>query len=150
MRVGVIADTHGKVLPSVFTAFDGVSLILHAGDIGGEQVIMELETMARVIAVRGNTDRELAPPRFPDTRQLTLEGVTIFLCHEPFRAASLSPMPDVVIHGHTHQARQDITAHTLWFNPGSASKVRFGRDALSVGILLLQDGRVEAQMIPLR
>ena len=74
MRIGVIADTHGKVLPEVHDAFAGVSLILHAGDIGGDAVLAELETIARVIAVRGNTDMDLAPPLFPDTRRLTLEG----------------------------------------------------------------------------
>ncbi len=150
MRIGVIADTHGKVLPEVFAAFAGVSLILHAGDIGGEQVLCELETIARVIAVRGNTDRDLAPPLFPDTRRLLLAGVDLFLCHEPFRAASLSPMPQVVIHGHTHQARREMIEHTLWFNPGSASTARFGRDILTVGILLLQDGQAEGEIVPLR
>lgn len=148
MRIGVIADTHGKVFPEVLTALAGVSLILHAGDIGGEQIVSELETIARVVAVRGNTDTDLAPPRFPDTRRLTLEGVEIFLCHEPFRAASLSPMPQVVIHGHTHVARVDIIEHTLWFNPGSAGKAQFSHGALSVGILLLREGRAEGQIIP--
>jgi putative phosphoesterase len=75
MRIGVISDTHGKVLPEVFDAFKGVSLIFHAGDVGGDAVLAELETIARVIAVRGNVDVDLAPPLFPDTRRLTLEGV---------------------------------------------------------------------------
>jgi len=150
MRIGVIADTHGKVLPEVFAAFAGVSLILHAGDIGGEQVIIELETIARVVAVRGNTDKDLAPPLFPDTRRMTLEGVDIFLCHEPFRAADLSPMPALIIHGHTHQPRNEVIDHTRWFNPGTAGKPQFGRNDLTVGILTLEQGRVEAEIVPLR
>ncbi len=43
LHIGVIADTHGKVLPEVYAALAGVSLILHAGNIGGEAVIAELE-----------------------------------------------------------------------------------------------------------
>ncbi len=81
---------------------------------------------------------------------MTLEGVDIFLCHEPFRAAALSPLPDVIIHGHTHQARREIIDGTLWFNPGSASKARSGRDVLSVGLLVLEQGKVEARIVPLR
>jgi len=150
MRIGVIADTHGKVSPEVFTAFAGVSLILHAGDIGGDGIITELETIARVVAVRGNTDKDLASPFFPDTRRLIVEGVELFLCHEPFRAVSLSPMPQVVIHGHTHLARREIIEHTLWFNPGSASITKYEHDALTVGILLLRDGCAEGEIVRLR
>ncbi len=149
MRIGVIADTHGWVPPEVFTALAGVSLILHAGDIGGEKVIAELEAIARVVAVRGNTDGDLGPPRYPDTRRLTLAGVDLFLCHEPTRAAGLTPPPDVIIHGHTHQARNERVGETLWFNPGTAGKPQFNRRALSVGVLTLEDGRVTAEIVAL-
>ncbi|MHB9132868.1 MAG: metallophosphoesterase family protein [Armatimonadota bacterium] len=150
MRIGVIADTHGKVLPEVHQALAGVSLILHAGDIGGEEVIWELETIARVIAVRGNTDAGFGPPQFPDTRRLTLEGVDIFLCHEPARAAIVTPSPDVIIHGHTHQPKNVLIGETLWFNPGTASKPQFGRNDLTVGILTLDKGTVHGEIVPLR
>jgi uncharacterized protein len=140
MRIGVIADTHGKVPAGVHEAFAGVGLILHAGDIGGEHVIAELETIARVVAVRGNTDKDLGPPLYPDTRRLTLEGVDLVLCHEPFRAASLAEPPDVVVHGHTHTARNEEVGATLWFNPGTAGKPQFGQHAQTVGVLTLKDG----------
>ncbi len=149
MRIGVIADTHGKVLPEVHDAFSGVSLILHAGDIGDEAVISELATIARVIAVRGNVDAGFAPPLYPDTRRLTLEGVDIFLCHEPARAANIIPPPDLVIHGHTHHPRNEQVGTTLWFNPGTAGKPKVaGR--YTVGILVLEDGDVHGEIIPLR
>jgi putative phosphoesterase len=149
MRIGVIADTHGWVPAAVFNAFAGVSLILHAGDIGGDKVIAELEAIARVIAVRGNTDVDLCPPLFPDTRRLTLEGVDIFLCHEPARAAGLTPPPDVIITGHTHQARNERVGETLWFNPGTAGKPQFNRRALSVGILTLAHGEATGEIVTL-
>jgi putative phosphoesterase len=149
MRIGVIADTHGKVLPEVHDAFAGVSLILHAGDIGSDAVIAELETIARVIAVRGNVDSGLAPPLFPDTRRLTLEGVDIFLCHEPARAANLTPAPAVVICGHTHHARNEVVGDTRWFNPGSAGKPKVA-GLYTVGILTLKDGHAEGEIIRLR
>lgn len=149
MRIGVIADTHGRVVPAVHTALAGVNLILHAGDIGGEAVLYELETIARVIAVRGNTDQDLTPPQFPDTRRLTLEGVEIFLCHQPERAAGLSPRADVIIHGHTHAPRNEMQDGTLWFNPGTAGKKQFGRNHLTVGILTLEGGQAHGEIIPL-
>jgi len=32
--IGIISDTHGLLRPEVIEAFNDVSLILHAGDIG--------------------------------------------------------------------------------------------------------------------
>jgi putative phosphoesterase len=150
MRIGVISDTHGRLLPEVFEAFSGVSLILHAGDIGGEGLIGDLETIASVVAVRGNTDTDLGPPRYPDTRRLTLEGVEIFLCHQPAHAVGITPVPNVIIHGHTHVPRNEVVDGTLWFNPGTAGKPQFGRNALTVGILTLEAGAAHGEMISLR
>lgn len=149
MRVGVISDTHGRVPPGVHEAFAGVALILHAGDIGREDVIVELETIARVVAVRGNTDIGFHPPVYPDTRRFTLEGVDVFLCHEPYRAEGLTPPPGVVVHGHTHKARNDVIDGVRWFNPGTAGKPQFDARALTVGILTLENGRACGEIIEL-
>lgn len=146
MRIGVISDTHGVVPPGVHTALAGVSLILHAGDIGGDRVMAELAMIARVVAVRGNTDRDLEPPLFPDTRRLTLEGVTIFLCHEPARTADAGSA-DVIITGHTHQAKIERRDHALWLNPGTAGKRQFGQTELTAAILTVQDGKAEAEIV---
>lgn len=147
MRIGVIADTHGRVPAKVYDVFAGVSLILHAGDIGGEAVLAELETIARVVAVRGNTDRDLPPAQFPDTRRLTLDGADIFLCHEPYRAVNIDPLPDVIIHGHTHAAKNRCEGHTLWLNPGTAGKAQFGQNDLTVAILTVGEGEPRAVIV---
>ncbi len=54
--IGLISDTHGLVRPDVHTALAGVELILHAGDVGGDDMLDELALIAPVRAVRGNTD----------------------------------------------------------------------------------------------
>ena len=56
MRLGVIADTHGLLRPQVFDAFAEVDHILHAGDLGSLDLLTELEALAPVTAVYGNTD----------------------------------------------------------------------------------------------
>lgn len=55
--VGVISDTHGLLRDEVKRAFRGCSRIIHAGDIGTLSVLQDLERIADVVAVRGNTDR---------------------------------------------------------------------------------------------
>lgn len=73
VEIGIISDTHGLVRPEVYEAFEGVDLILHAGDIGSLDVIIELEPVAPVRAVVGNIDVDLGQ-RFKKKCPLKLKG----------------------------------------------------------------------------
>jgi putative phosphoesterase len=62
VRIGLVADSHvGEFLdelpPWVPDVLDGCDLILHAGDLSVIRVLADLETIAPVIAVRGDHDR---------------------------------------------------------------------------------------------
>ena len=56
MKIGVISDTHGYLDPQLAEVLAGVDAILHAGDVGSEEVLRDLEGLAKVYAVRGNVD----------------------------------------------------------------------------------------------
>ena len=56
MEIGVISDTHNFLDPKIPERFAGVGHILHAGDIGLPWILQELERVAPVTAVGGNTD----------------------------------------------------------------------------------------------
>jgi putative phosphoesterase len=129
-RVGIVADTHGSLLPDVTRALEsaGVGLILHAGDIGSERVLAALEQVAPVVAVSGNGDEPLYH-RFPWDLCLTLEGRRVLLCHwydnfgriHPRYARIVSEWrPDALVYGHTHQALRERRGETLFLNPGYA------------------------------
>ena len=49
--VGLVSDTHGLLRPEIFSALEGVDLILHAGDVGGRSILDELSAIAPVRAV---------------------------------------------------------------------------------------------------
>ena len=79
-RIGLISDTHGLVRPEVHGALAAVEMILHAGDVGGEEVLDELSTIAPVHAVSGNTD----PPgdrRLHQALDISVGGFTIHVSH---------------------------------------------------------------------
>src|SRR5205814_2116556 len=42
MRVGIISDTHGVLHPRVPEVFAGVDHIIHAGDVGGGEILRAL------------------------------------------------------------------------------------------------------------
>ncbi|PYO39979.1 MAG: hypothetical protein DMD29_07110 [Gemmatimonadetes bacterium] len=56
MRLGVISDTHGLLRPEIFDIFKAVDHILHGGDVGKWAILKDLEALAPVTAVYGNTD----------------------------------------------------------------------------------------------
>ena len=148
MRVGLISDTHGKLRPEVFEHFAGVARILHAGDVGPAELLDELETIAPVHAVFGNTDGPEVQARCPATLALEVGGFAITITHghlaqslkpEALRAAF--PRADIIMYGHTHRPLVQMVNECLVVNPGGAGAPRFGLRP-SVGILELERGTV--------
>src|SRR5215467_9694675 len=78
--IGLISDTHGLVRPDVHTALAGVELILHAGDVGGHDVLDELRLIAPVRAVFGNTDPP-GDPHLVAAIELTVDETRILVSH---------------------------------------------------------------------
>lgn len=129
-RIGVISDTHDHFDPKVREIFAGVDHILHAGDIGMPWVILELEDIAPVTAVLGNTDSGIS---FRET-ELVQVGARRFLVHheveprglsEKLRRKIIRENPDVVVFGHTHKPFCETVGSTLFLNPGYAGRKRF-------------------------
>ena len=142
--VGLISDTHGLVRPQIARVFDGVSRILHAGDVGGAAVLRALEAIAPVDAVFGNVD-DADDPALARERIVTIEGVTIHVSHGhelggPTPELVLARYAgDVVMFGHTHRAILARTNDRIAVNPGAAGPRRF--DIQPSVALLTIDGR---------
>lgn len=147
MRLGVIADTHGLLRPEVFHAFAEVDHILHAGDIGPLELLAELEALAPVTAVYGNTDGFELRNRVPRVARIELDGFDVVVTHgdqfgspTPEKLNAEFPDAQILIYGHTHRpllAIVDVVVTVM--NPGSAGHRRFQLPP-SVGILELEAG----------
>jgi uncharacterized protein len=151
--VGLISDTHGLVRAGVHQALAGVELILHAGDVGGQEILDELGLIAPVRAVYGNTD---APdtPGLAEKIVLTIDDVSIHVSHGHELG---SPTPtnlsanydaDVIIYGHTHRQMVTRIDEKLVINPGAAGPRRFNLRA-SVGRLTITDRKAEVEIVEL-
>jgi hypothetical protein len=151
--IGVISDTHGYVDPRVFELFAGVDHILHAGDIGPPGVVLQLEKIAPVTAVRGNCDLEEA---FRETEVVVLGDWKFVVRHavdvrgagEELRPLMLREKPDVIVFGHTHRPCIERWGEVLLFNPGYAGKQRFHLPR-SVGVLRCDGSGVSATHLAL-
>jgi putative phosphoesterase len=154
VRIGVISDTHGFLDPEVLRRFDGVDHILHGGDIGTAAIVLELEKIAPVTAVLGNTDVGLT---FRETEVVQL-GTRKALIHHIVDPAALSDSirprlereaPDVVVFGHSHKPYRQLIGRTLFLNPGYAGKQRFNLPR-SIAILVCDDSGLRPEFIDLR
>lgn len=167
MKIGLISDSHipdaAKFLPQqVFKAFDGVDLILHAGDIYQLSVLNELGKTAMVYAARGNGDYHLPhDPRIKESHVLALKGMKLGLTHsvefpEPpwcslERAMQRDfggPM-DILVGGHTHQAMIERYRGILIINPGSPTLPDGIYGLGTVAILELDENDARARIIKL-
>ena len=153
MTLGVISDTHGYLDPKVLTLFAGVQHIFHAGDIGSAPIILELEKVAPVTAVRGNNDFGMT---FEETEVVELERRKFLVHHilipsaphERIKGRLALENPNVVIFGHSHQRYQQILGRTLYLNPGYAGRPRFNQPR-SVAILHCQPDEVRPEFFAL-
>lgn len=142
--IGVISDTHGLVRPEVLEIFKGVALIIHAGDIGGRAVLETLETIAPVMAVRGNNDRESWSDHIPHSQVIEHGSSLIYVLHE---LAHLDRDPgvanfSVVIYGHSHRPLIETKKGVLYLNPGSAGPRRFSLPIAIAKLHITQVGLV--------
>jgi putative phosphoesterase len=147
MRLGIISDTHGLLRPEVFDVFAAVDHILHGGDIGGPGILADLEALAPVTAVYGNTDGLDLRQRLPRVARVRLEGFDIVVTHgdqlgSPTAARLVAEFPDgeIIVYGHTHRPALELVDRTITvMNPGAAGPARFDLKP-SVGIMELEPG----------
>jgi len=161
MRIGLISDTHIPVvaedLPSgVAEVFQGVDLILHAGDIYRLSVLDDLEKIAPVLAALGDDDSFtlLKDERVENRHVLDLEGHKVWLVHErPFMYRFPSDqkveLPDVIVHGHSHAAEVRRDDGVLFVGSGSPTFLHYRRGPGTVAILEIGPDGAEASVVKL-
>ncbi len=167
MKIGLISDTHIStaswgMLPEVVRAFQGVDLILHAGDIYTSVALDWLEEIAPVAAALGNGDfRVRDDPRVKNSQLLILDGLRVGVIHEmdypdtPWRPLEKTTQRhfggpvDVLVYGDTHRSVVYVWKGMLVVNPGSAtvSDDFFGLG--TVGILEISGGRASVTILRL-
>jgi putative phosphoesterase len=148
--VGVISDTHGLLRPEALEALDGSDLILHAGDIGSEAVLETLASVAPVVAVRGNVDRDKWADTLPERMAVEIGDATVYMLHDR-QMLDLKPEAagfQAVISGHSHQAAHEVRNGVLYFNPGSAGPKRFNLP-ITLGRFVVTGSSIEHEIITL-
>jgi putative phosphoesterase len=153
-RIGVISDTHGMFDEKLTRLFEGVSLILHAGDVGDNDVLTRLSVIAPVRAIAGNNDTGAWARQLPAARVEKIDGVPVLVVHalgavrdpEPKAQFLLeAEKPRVVVFGHSHLGALEAHEGRLYVNPGGAGRKRF-KLLRSAALLEFSAGKVKATL----
>jgi putative phosphoesterase len=127
LRIGVISDTHGLLRPEAERLLAGADHIIHGGDIGNPGIVPALRRIAPVTAIRGNVDTGDWAAEFANTEFLELAGRSIYILHD-LNSLQINPTArsiHVVVSGHSHVPKVQMTDSVLYLNPGSAGRRRF-------------------------
>ncbi len=132
-RVGILADSHGRVEPTraavAMLLERGCSILLHLGDLGSDAVIDELVGHnARIVL--GNCDENdlgryaaiVGVVNDHPIGRIEVEGRSIAFTHghiEDAMRAALRDKVDYLLHGHTHETRDERIGATRIINPGA-------------------------------
>ena len=153
--IGVISDTHGLLRDEAVDALKDSDLILHAGDVGGADILEVLAGMAPVFVVKGNNDHDEASLGWPKREVVHLsEGTSPVLAYMLHDISDLDLDPSsvgfaVVVYGHSHRPAMEKSGGVLYFNPGAAGHRRFNLP-VTVGRLRVDErGCVSSEIIEL-
>lgn len=158
-KIGVISDTHldkyaGSLPPGVKAGFKDVSLIIHCGDVVCMEILQELETMAPVIAVKGNMDPSNLD--LPVSQTMLINGKHILcaahgsgspfgITHRLYKIFE-QYKPGLILFGHTHVAGDFMYNNTRLFNPGSPNT---RSENFSIGTIDVTENELRTNVIPI-
>ncbi|MHC9543940.1 MAG: metallophosphoesterase family protein [Vulcanimicrobiota bacterium] len=145
MKIGIIADTHwqdsSQFNIDIFSVFNDVDAIFHAGDVVDSSVLEILEAFRPTYAVYGNCDYSELQRFLPSKRYLDIGGYKVGLIHGWRRdSGHLRDLekefdkPQILIYGHSHAPLCEKIDDVLFFNPGSPTHPR-NDSSPSVGII---------------
>lgn len=132
-RIGLLSDTHGWWDDRFLTHFADCDEIWHAGDIGSEIIIRQLEAHCPVRAVCGNIDGRELSIRFDDILKFKVEECNVIMTHIGGYPGKYDPhikkdlyheRPQLFISGHSHilKVMYDNIVGCLHINPGAAGR----------------------------
>ncbi|MBS7425386.1 metallophosphoesterase family protein [Pseudomonas syringae] len=150
MKVGVISDTHGLLRPEAIAALQGCAQIIHAGDIGSQDIVEQLTAIAPLHIVRGNNDMDAdwANP-IADHLRFDIEGWQVLLVHDIADVPALvDDSVKLVVTGHSHKPLIDWHGDTLYLNPGSAGRRRF-KLPVTLALLEVSADAIEPSLVQL-
>ena len=149
-KIGILSDTHGVIIPQVYSFFKDVDELWHAGDIGNIETAEQLEAFKPLKAVHGNIDDHIVRLQYPEDQFFQIEAVSVYMTHiggypghylSEIRTILQDKNPDLFVCGHSHilKVMYDDKLHLLHINPGAAGNSGFHKNITMIRLTI--DGK---------
>lgn len=133
MRILIVSDTHGSLrnFDEIIEREKKIDMLLHLGDIEGDDDYMEAVMDCPVHVVAGNNDFFSG---LPGELEIEVGKYKVFMTHghgyyvsvdtKRLKQAARARGADIVMYGHTHRPEIDLEDDVITINPGSLSYPR--------------------------
>ncbi len=151
LRIGVLSDTHGLLRDDARAFLVGCDTIIHGGDIGSADILEELASLAPLIAVKGNNDRQPWAAYLPETDLVRLGDAYVYVLHD-LNQLDIEPASagvQAVITGHSHKPKIFERDGVSYLNPGSCGPRRFNLP-ISIGEMIIRGSTIQARTVELK
>lgn len=149
-RIGILSDTHSYWDDKYLIHFADCDEIWHAGDIGSNIIIEQLESFKPVRAVYGNIDGGIMRKLYKEKLRFRIEDCEVVMKHiggypgrydASIREEIYSQPPQLFISGHSHILKviYDKKIDCLHINPGAAGKQGWQQQRTLIKVTI--DGR---------
>ena len=159
-RIGILSDTHGTLDERVFKFFKDCDEIWHAGDIGSEEILDQLESFKPLKAVYGNIDSQNIRSRVPRELLFQCEQVKVYLIHiggypkrydKEVYVSLKKHRPKLFVCGHSHilKVMFDKDLNLLHINPGAEGKFGFHKKRTMIRMVIDGEDMKDLEVIEL-
>jgi putative phosphoesterase len=149
-RIGLLSDTHGFLPERLFSFFENVDEIWHAGDLGTIELADKLASFKPFRAVYGNIDGQDIRVVYPSHQRFKCEEVDVWMTHiggypgryeRYVKPEIYRNPPNLFISGHSHILKviYDKKLNFLHMNPGAAGYKGFHKKCTAVRFVI--DGK---------
>ena len=133
MRILIVSDTHGSLrnFDEIIEREKKIDMLLHLGDIEGDDDYMEAVMDCPVHVVAGNNDFFSG---LPGELEVEIGKYKVFMTHghgyyvsagtKRLKQAAMARGADIAMYGHTHCPEIDLEDDVITINPGSLAYPR--------------------------
>ncbi len=169
VRVAILSDTHGFLDPRIADRVSDCDYAVHAGDVGGADVLCAMHPRVQVVAVRGNNDtlekwtesETHFLENLPEQAEIDLPGGKLVVVHGDDKRSlnerhrylrDTHPDARAIVYGHSHKLIMDCESEPWVLNPGAAGRVRTngGPSFLVLHCHAARAWEIEALQLPAR
>ena len=88
------------IIEIIIEKLQGCHYIIHAGDVGGKEIIDKLEGITKTFVVRGNNDKDQWGLTLPEYKEIEMDEVLIYFVHNKADIPKDLKEVDLVIYGY--------------------------------------------------